>query len=254
MIHRNLTAYDEYELFADVPSTEITTYRNKKLKGIEKNAKFASKLLKKKKSTILEWGSGNSKFLYLMESKGLLNRGFGLEISKSRHEFAESWKKGEGYNKVVNVHTDILDAQHEQYKPYDLLYCVDLTLQFFEPVSVKKTHSVLNDAYRNLTDGGKIVLELDSCERILTAMSDNKVKLWEEFGKPDPWHYSLWDCVYDEESRFLKFDKTFLKRNSSEESHSNIVLRVYSRLEICEILEKIGFKNVRIYENWDNRL
>jgi SAM-dependent methyltransferase len=253
MTHRNLTAYDEYELFTDSSPAEIIKYRNKKIKCIEKNAKFVSKLLKGKKSTILEWGSGNSKFLYSMENKGLLNKGYGLEISKSRHEFAEKWKRDDNYNKVVNIHTDVLEGSYEKYSPYDLLYCVDLTFQFFEPVSIKRTYNILNNIYENLANDGKLVLELDSCERILTVMNNNKTKSWEEFSQPDPWHYALWDCAYDEKSKFLKFDKVFLKRDSTEKSYSNVILRVYTRLEICEILENIGFKNVRIYENWDNK-
>jgi hypothetical protein len=253
VLHKNLAAYSEYEIFSESAEEETSRYKENKLKGVERNVEFVSELLDGKSSTVLEWGSGNSKFLYLMQSRGLLKRGYGIEVSKTRHEFAERWRVQGDYDKVVNINADVLEEKYEKYKPYDLLYCADLAFQFFEPISARKTYKTISGVYENMNIGGRIVLELDASERILTAMSDNKVKLWEEFQEHDPWQYVLWNCTYNEEKKFLKFDKTFLKRGSIDKSYSDVVLRIYTRSEACELLESVGFKNVRVHESWDNK-
>jgi hypothetical protein len=73
-------------------------------------------------------------------------------------------------------------------------------------------------------------------------------KIWEEFPETDPWKYSLWECSYDDQ--ILNWKKTFISRKF-EIQETFISLRIYSKEEIKNILETIGFKDIEFYSNWD---
>lgn len=76
------------------------------------------------------------------------------------------------------------------------------------------------------------------------------MKLWEEFSPPDPWRFSLWDCTYDSKNKILKWKKIFIKRNEFGFSESSVILRVYKKDEICNLLENAGFKKIELYSDW----
>ena len=77
--HKNLSAYDTYELFLDDESEN--QYRKSKLKSCEKHVSLLSKEFNRK-IKILELGSGNSKLLINLQNKNMLDLGWGVEILK----------------------------------------------------------------------------------------------------------------------------------------------------------------------------
>ena len=83
---------------------------------------------------VLEVGSGNSKFLYSLFFEGLLKNGYGIEISESRFNFANKWKKQLGAESITNFNENALTFNISKIPQIDLIYCVDLAFQFFEPV------------------------------------------------------------------------------------------------------------------------
>lgn len=248
-MHSNLKAYDSYEQNF-LNEFEEDVFRLEKIKfALETHVPFIKKLFDKK-INVLELGSGNSKTLFALASEGIniLEKGYGIEVSKSRFSFAEYWKKEWEFDNVQNINSDFVNFDFNTIDNFDLCFCVDLAFQFIEPIDKESPVRILKTVHDKLNDCGKIILELDGCKRVIDEKTGNK-KIWEEFKEPDPWRYSLWDCSYDKEQKFLIWRKTFLKRNSNEIDETNIVLRIYNKSEIQELLEKSGFKNVQFYSS-----
>ena len=74
---------------------------------------------------------------------------------------------------------------------------------------------------------------------------------WEEFNEPDPWRFSLWNSQYDEELRHLNLQKKFIRRNDGFVHETNIVLKHYEDYELIEMLNLIGFVNIKLYNDWN---
>ena len=244
--HQNLMAYDGFELHDNI--LDVDAYKKNKLKEVQKNINFISKMFDSK-IKVLEAGSGNSKFLYGLSDIGLLKSGVGIEISKSRYEFAERWKDEGRYYNVTNINGNCLNVDLNGYGKFDLYYCSDVAFQFFEPTSENSDEILLKNVYKNLDKGGKIILELSGFEDIISNMVNDKYKTWYEMDEPDPWQYMLWDCTY--KNKILTKRKTFIKRNESVIDKSEVQLKIYSHKEIIDILNKCGFYNVEIVNGWN---
>ena len=247
--HINLTTYDDFEKL-DSFAGDIERYRKSKLKSAEGHVGFIKKLFPKKKIIVLELGSGNSKTLFALGKAGVLQKGYGLEISKSRYKFAELWKREGGFKRVENRNVDVLGVDFRDFKNIDLCFCVDLAFQFFEPVKKGSVAKLLKDVYRKLKAGGKVVIEVDGLGKVLTKMQDNNVKFWEEFAAPDPWRYSLWDCSFNPKNKFLDIKKVFLRRNEFGRSENRMILRIYTKADMQKPLKEVGFSQVAFYQNW----
>ena len=249
MIHKNLSAYEGFEDLSSLES-DLEEYRSKKIKEINPNIALVSSLFNKKKLRVLELGSGNSKFLFALQESDLLEKGYGVEISKSRYEFAENWKTTNDYDKVTNLNQNALDLNYQTLGELDLFYCVDLAFQFLAPIEKNSDVQVLEKVHSQLAPGGKVILELDNFNSILRAMTNDKVKLWQKFDHPDPWKYMLWDCSFSKENKVLNKKKLFIKRDMSETSASEVDLRIYSCQEAVDLLKSVGFVNLQILPNW----
>ena len=248
MNHRtNLNAYDSYEIFDDNESE--SKYRNLKLESCNKHVELIKKEFYNEKVYILELGSGNSKILINLEKNGLLNHGWGVEISKSRYNFATKWVNDLNIKKITNYNQNILNFDYNSIDILDICICVDLCFQFLDPIKKDSSKFVLEKVFKKLRPGGKFILELDYCGNIIQNLPYTS-KIWEEFPNSDPWKYSLWDCSFDEQSKILNWKKTFISRENKYELTS-IFLKIFSKEDIEFELNKIGFKNIRIYEDWN---
>lgn len=247
--HTNLSAYDNFERLKTFEG-DIELYRKAKIESAAGHVSFIKKLFPKKRIRMVELGSGNSKTLYALEKAGMLEKGYGLEVSKSRYKFAELWKKEWNFRRAENKNADVLKTDFKNFGSFDLCFCVDLAFQFFEPIEKGSAVRILRDVFQNLNPGGKIVLELDGCERIISRLRNNSIKLWEEFQRPDPWRYSLWDCTFDQKSGFITWKKTYIKRDNSGISENTAVLKIYKRKAIEKLLKKAGFEKIAFYADW----
>jgi hypothetical protein len=87
---------------------------------------------------------------------------------------------------------------------------------------------------------------------VIKNLNDGNSKLWQEFVEPDPWLYLLWDCEYDKEKSYLRFKKTFIKRDLSEISKNDICLKIYSESDIINKLEESSFCGTEAFRFWEN--
>jgi hypothetical protein len=60
----------------------------------------------------------------------------------------------------------------------------------------------------------------------------------------------LWDCSFNTNTKILNWKKTFISREDKYEE-TEIFLKIFSRTEIETLLNKIGFKNIRVYKDWE---
>ena len=248
--HMNLTAYNGFEMLENFTGG-VEDYQKKKINDLKDQMSFIKKNFPNKQITVVELGSGNSKALFAMEKDGMLKRGYGVEISKSRYEFAQLWKKEWNFKNVENINANAVDVDFKKFEDFDLLLCVDLAFQFFEPIKENRAFDILKEVNEKLLPGGKIILELDGCDRILKRIYDGHAHIWEEFPEPDSWRFSLWDCTYDKNKKFMTWKKTFIKRASHGFFENIHTLRIYNKEEIRDLLLKAGFSGVEFYAGWD---
>ena len=244
--HINLNAYESYEIFTDLESEN--NYRLLKLKSCQKHIELIRRESGDRKINVLELGSGNSKVLINLNQQKLLSYGWGIEISESRFNFANKWVSDLGITNIKNINDDLINFDYDLLGTLDVCICVDLCFQFLEPIQKKSDELVLKKVYSKLNYGGKIILELDYCGYIINNLPHTK-KIWEEFSDTDPWKYSLWNCEFDENSKILNWNKIFISRENKHESTS-IYLKIYDSEDIENLLNKVGFKNIRIYQDW----
>lgn len=243
--HINLQAYNNYEFFNN--KNEELKYRELKLQECDKHINFIKKIKNKEKINFLELGSGNSKLLYNLYFNNLLNIGYGIEISKSRYNFANNWKNDIQANNIINFNNDFINFDYTILQNLDIVFCVDLAFQFCEPIKKNSERVLLKKIYNQLNTGGKLIMELDGCKKIIETCEKNN-KIWEEFTEPDPWKYSLWDCKY--QNSFLNWKKVFISRNGDFDE-SSIIIKIYSNEEIRNLLYESGFEKVFFYKNWN---
>jgi len=246
--HTNLLAYNDHEIFTSYDKARH--YKAEKLASTKKNIAFIKEHFNKPIS-VLEIGSGNSKFLYSLHFASMLEKGYGVEISKSRFDFANQWKAEMEICNVTNFNENAITFDLSKIPKVDLIYCVDLALQFFEPVEGKSDIKLLQRYYNHLNPGGKIILELDCHHRLIKNMKDGEFNTtWQEFDEPDPWRYLLWGCRYNKTNKHMRIEKTFIRRDSVEISKSDVILKNYERSDIVDMLKQCKFKNIEVRENW----
>ena len=254
----NLNSYDNVESLSNFDNDlEIQQYRKHKLEETIRAVNFLRKTLThdvlEHKIKVLELGSGNSKLLYQLSIQKLLNQGYGIEVSKSRFEFAEKWKQDLQITNVKNINDDILNIDLEQFNSIDLFICVDNALQFLEPIKKNSVLDLFSKLSKTLHKDGYIILELWSMHNILKNIHVNNgiYKTQQEFGNFDPFSYMTEQIELDDEN-YVVWNKHFHHRHDqTKSSDMQNILKPYSPEEISGLLITAGFNNVRIYKNFE---
>lgn len=254
----NLNSYDNVESLSNFKNDlEIQQYREHKLEETVRTVNFLRKIflhdVLERGIKVLELGSGNSKLLYQLAVQKLLNQGYGIEVSKSRFDFAEKWKKDLQINNVENINENILDIDIERFSGIDLFICVDNALQFLEPIKKNSVVELFSRLSEILHKDGYVVLELWSMHNILKNIYINNgiYKTWQEFGDFDPFSHSVESLELDDEN-YVVWNKHFLHRHDlTKNSYMKNILKPYSPKEISRLLTDTGFRDIRIYKNFE---
>lgn len=249
MEHVNLSAYSNFESIDNFSNENFYSYCEHKLETCNKHIDFIKKhIFSDKEMDVCEIGSGNSKLLYALEKNMLINTGIGIEISESRHKFAEQFKKYIKSTKVQNLNQNVFDVKFD--KKYDLFIGVDIVLQLIAPITKNADIDFLKLIFDNLKENGFIILELSSFDDILEQVNLTPIVTnWVEFPIEDPFKYLL-SKIYRDQNRDIYWSKKFIKRDDFTE-HTNInILRPYTKEEITFLLNKAGFQKVKIFDFW----
>jgi len=251
--HPNLNAYSGVEDLSNFTPEQFSAYCKVKLGECGKHIDFIKKnilsiLPKPKRLTIAEIGSGNSKLLYRLELENLLTSAIGFELSESRHEFAEKFGIHVNAQKTKNVCASFLDYPPP---PLDLVIGVDIVLQLVAPVSQGSEKSALKWMKDSIKPEGFLLLELWSFENIINQLDacNGNLKIWEEYQIDDPWEFCLAN-ITRMKNNDIKWDKTFLKRGSTQKSSFTNILRPYSQKAIKQKLMENGFTRIKFFNYW----
>ena len=250
--HPNLSAYDDVESLKNFTQESFVSYCDEKLMQTSKHISFIKKNCVNKfwNGRICELGSGNSKLLYRLEMESLLRKGIGIEISKSRYEFAEKFKSYINSHRITNINKNIFDIC--PFKNLDLIIGVDIVLQLIAPLNINAEEKVFEWINKSLRPNGFVLFELWDFKHILQQINitNNNLQIWEEFSKNDPFEFVL-ARIHMDKNNDIVWEKTFLKRESKEKSTFTNILRPYSAEQIKLILKKYGFKSINCFYYWD---
>ena len=250
-LHVNLTSYDQVESLANFNPEMFDHYCKDKLNDCTKHVNFIRKHCNQKRwqGKVCEMGSGNSRLLYRLEQEGILTEGIGIEISASRHQFAQAFKDHIGSHKVTNLNKNIFDLPPPT--DCDLLLGVDIALQLMTPVSAIAERELLSWMRRAIKPGGYLILEMWDLELIMRQLdlASGSLQYWKEFPESDPFEFILMQVQQNKDDD-LVWKKTFIKRNSLERSYFNNVIRPYSKHRVNNLLKMNGFERVEIFDYW----
>jgi len=254
----NLSCYNDVENLSNFKNKiQIQKYRTTKLNGCKKTIKFIKKQFSKphKKIKVFELGSGNSKLLYALSLQGMISTAYGIEISLSRFEFAEKWKSDLKINNVQNINANILDMDLSKFFNIDLFICVDIAIQFLDPMRKNNVYKLLKHVFKILNENACIILELMSMENIIKKIRQNNGihKTWQYFEKPDPFAYMIESLEQDKNGDVI-WTKNFIHRQKNIQNFSfkmKNVLKPYTPKQMKNLLNEIGFSQIKIYKNFD---
>lgn len=243
--HENMAAYDGWENLNSFTQECFQRYCDAKLESCRTEVELIRKQWVGPHWTgkICELGSGNSKLLYALERDGILQDGIGLEISRTRHEFAEAFKERVASTKTLNLNANVFEM--EPIKGCDLICAMDIVLQMMTPVSEDAEERLFSWIKLSLKPGGSLLAEIRDFQSFMDIinLSENKAyQFWEEFPASDPWRYCLNRLTFVEETggRDIRWEKTFLKRDSTETSGTQCVWRPYTPTSLAALFTKHG--------------
>jgi SAM-dependent methyltransferase len=201
-------------------------------------------------ASVLEVGCGNGRLLIELARRGRLRRGLGIDLARSRIEFARQWAADLQLSSLRFEAEDALALELGE-EGYDAVLCITGAFAYFEAVAPGSALLLLRRWHDALRPGGVLVLELyphPEFVRLLRA-ADGEVRLWRELEPDDPWRFYLSELRL--ENGILLHDKTFIHRTTGEiDEGRRERLKLYSELELRAILGDAGFSDVACAEGW----
>lgn len=252
--HPNLTAYDGVEATSNFQSPlDEEAYCSAQIDKSIEQVNFI-KSLTGRQVRVIEYCSGNSRLLYGLYIANMLTSGIGIEISKSRHTFAESWKRRLGIDTIQNIRGDVLGV-YVISPCADVALCVTGAFQYFSPIQNDADKILLRSIRKSLIPGGTVILEIYPHANLISAcqLSGGKFKMWDEMPERDPWQYYLSEYEWDNKSMMLTHHKIFIPRKSMKDIDTGRteVLKIYRPSEISDLFEVCGFDMVAFYGGWN---
>ena len=233
--HTNLHAYNSIELLSAYKTKEsLQEYRNSRIIRYQAHANFILNRSKSNPVSIIEIGSGSSVLLYMIAQKNILTKGIGIELSKSRYEFAEQWKKDDGYEMVENINKNFVDVEIGN-KIWDWFIVIDNTFTYLSPEDENYPSLLLKKAFDGLKEGGRIIIDFINYAR---RMQDIEYKSWSAFASNDPFSYGLYSNKIT--NGINRSESIFIKRDGSESKKIEFS-KVYSLEQLNILLSKHGF-------------
>lgn len=196
---------------------------------------------------LLEQGTNPTHILELGCGSGnvtleLLKLGYevvGLDYSEEMLEIAEE-KTEEFGNKIIYTQQDLREIDFEVYE-IDAVVSANDTFNYL--VEIKDVKHVLEYLYPRLKKGGQLIFDISSPYKLENTLGNNT------YGESFENMVYLWENFYDKKERILNMDINFFEKENGaykryKESH---IQRAHSIEEITNILEEIGYENIKVY-------
>ena len=241
----NLHAYDDVEALSNYATpSDLDGYRRLLL---EKSGPVVDCIRERvhrgKRLKVLELCSGSSRLLYALDEAGLLEVGYGVEVSPSRHRFAELWKTSRGARRVHNTNAAVGDSAFTT-DDLDLVVLIDGALSYLYPCDPELPARLLRQAREHLAPGGTVLCELDvpSTTQLDAMRRDGSTRVWVRGDERDAFRYALYESVpVSWERMVVRHTSTYLRRASAEERTKQELYKYYDVAEMDALMRDAGF-------------
>jgi len=189
-----------------------------------------------RESKLLDLGCGPGLYAEILEDKGF--KVTGIDFNKSAIEYASAHNKN-----VTYVEGDYInDFPYGEYDAIILIYCD------FGTFSDRERESLLENCYRSLRPGGKLIFDVFN-EQLINDKKEGK-----------DWEYNR-EGGFWSDKEYLLISETFHYPDNkafgyqynliSEEGNKHFIVwdRYYSKNEIIGLLGSKGYKNIVINES-----
>lgn len=163
----NLQAYNSIELLSAYETRKsLNEYCEARVLRYQPHANFILERSGGKPVSLIEIGSGSSALPYTIAKRNMLTKVMAVELSQSRSEFAEQWKKDEGYHMVENINKNFVNVDlGESY--WDWFIVIDNTFTYLFPEDAQYPTLLLDKAFKCLKTGGRIIIDFINYARRL---------------------------------------------------------------------------------------
>lgn len=252
------TGYEGFESLENFPTREgLEDYRRLLLDKTRAQVTFLARLLGTERHRVLEFGSGNGRLLVALAEQGMIRKGLGIEISRSRVQFAEQWAADGGFSTLIrNVAADALEYECPAGE-FNLAVCITGAFGYMRPIHENAPGTLLDKAHAALEPGGHLLLELYQMSeerRQMLALNDGKLRVWQPLPPENSFIYYLDDLEYCSERRILRHEKIFIGRNGTIDAGRVHVVSYYSDQELIALLGEHGFQVERTMADFQDTL
>lgn len=244
----NVRAYEKIEAIDNFSSfEEIVAYRKGRIDRYASVAQFiaASSRNQSPKLSVVEVGSGSSALLYRLAQENKLRNAVAIELSKSRHIFAEQWKSDDGYDNVKNVNENFVRVDLEP-DAFDWFVVIDNTFTYLYPEDSTYPDELLRRAFKALRPEGRILLDFINYAK---REPEIEIRLWNAFPELDPFAYGLYSTRIS--NGINATESIFIRRGDGSESRKMEFSKVYSLNDLQLLLNKCGFLVSEVFSGFE---
>jgi 2-polyprenyl-3-methyl-5-hydroxy-6-metoxy-1,4-benzoquinol methylase len=203
--------------------------------------------------SVIEIGSGSGRILHSLLREGRVKEARGIELSPSRVRFGKWWAQEGGYSGVGH---EVGDALAMSIKgQYDVVLCMTSIFPFFDMLKPNGFRTILRKIKKMLKPGGYLVLETVTFAHEVAhcRVEGGVARLWEEYGKGDPFRFNLIEYMWEEKKRHLTAhsynvmrDRLFVDGPSTKKWH------VMTGKALVALLREESFDRVQLFGDFDS--
>lgn len=243
----NVIAYDEVEAMSNYPTqSELTSYRDERLRRYEPYVRFFAELgVPVDGLRVVDVGSGSSAFLYALELAGLLREGLGIELSATRHAFAERWRQEDGFVRVTNVNADFTRVGLEP-RSFERVTAIDETYLYLTPQDATYPTKLFSAAYEALVAGGMLVLDFRNDVPVAKTLSPRGREFHVDLPETNAFETASYRQLPSPDGRLIRNESRYVARDGTVREKVEIT-------EVCDVsslmdaMSHAGFEAVTAY-------
>lgn len=246
----NLLAYEGVENLSSFKSKQaLEDYRSERIAFAKEAVDFIDRNLNSHQLSVMDIGSGSSCLLYALQENNLLTKGVGVEISKSRHAFAQKWKQEAAHDNVENILGDIADIEFD-CEIFDLCLIVDNTFAYLQPIHPDLPKLTLDKAHAALKPGAFLLIEISTYPDAKSILKiSSQYQEWVELPETNAFKYALYGSTMVSDEHILRVESRYLAREGQDTIKVEYS-RLYTLAELETILQYSGFEVEGVYSSF----
>jgi SAM-dependent methyltransferase len=243
----NFEAYEDVESFDNYQTEEaLRAYRRERLQRHEPYVALLARLGAAPDGLdVVDVGAGSSAFLYALAAAGLLRRGVGVELSASRHAFAERWRLDEEHTRIENVQANFVDLTLPAGS-FDRFTAIDDTYLYLRPEDNRYPGLLLEAALSALRPGGILLLDFRNDLALAREIPREGREFDVDLPPTNAFATAHYRQVPSEDRRQLLNESVYVSR-SGEERRKVEITEVCNVDALAETARDVGFASVRAY-------